>query len=407
MIRWRIDKSIVPVLMFHSIGIKNDAWIWSSMTETCDIFENTLSALLGRGYATVGLEELHRYMSGSGSLPPGSIVLTFDDGYLDNWVFVAPLLRKYGMKGVVYVTPEFVQDSTVRRWSGEDVSRGSVAQEDLESIGFMNWAELRAVDTEGVLDVQCHALTHTWYFSEPVIVDVHRPRRVFPYPWLAWNERPERKSQYLNENQQNFVPWGHPVFRHEKSLIVKRFTPDQDLIQEICAFVEARGGEQFFHETDWRRVLENRFACFTGAAPFPGTIESDSEYRERVLHELVESKRRLETELNKDVHFLSWPGGGVNDDAASIARQAGYLSWTLSSWQKPALRNRPGMDPSGIKRISGRSKVHWRGRWIANGGASWIIRRLLAHRGSLANSLLAKLRKLGWIVGLGRAVRER
>ena len=48
-------------------------------------------------------------MEGKRRLKTRSVVLTFDDGYLDNWIYVAPLLEQYGMKGVVYVTPEFVE----------------------------------------------------------------------------------------------------------------------------------------------------------------------------------------------------------------------------------------------------------------------------------------------------------
>ena len=39
------------------------------------------------------------------------IVLTFDDGYLDNWVFAYPLLEKYNLRGTIFVNPEFVDPS--------------------------------------------------------------------------------------------------------------------------------------------------------------------------------------------------------------------------------------------------------------------------------------------------------
>ena len=35
-------------------------------------------------------------------------MLTLDDGYLDNWVFVLPLLRRYGMRATVFVSSEFI-----------------------------------------------------------------------------------------------------------------------------------------------------------------------------------------------------------------------------------------------------------------------------------------------------------
>jgi hypothetical protein len=264
----------------------------------------------------------------------------------------------------------------------------------------MNWDELRQVDAEGVLDVQSHALTHTWRFSEPTVEDIHRPRAIDPYPWLAWNQRPNRKAYYLNENQQDFVPWGHPVFKHEKSLVVREFYPDKELIDEIAEFVSDNGGAEFFDNREWRKKLTSRFRYLDGNSKFPGTFETLADYEKRVRHELVESKAKLERELGKTVRFLSWPGGGVNETAAILATEIGYISSTLSSWQRPESRNIPGSDPSGIKRISGRSKVHWNGIWIANGGAWWVVQRVLTHQGSLISSILAKLRKGFWIVGV-------
>jgi peptidoglycan/xylan/chitin deacetylase (PgdA/CDA1 family) len=391
--------------MFHSIGIWTENWIWKSMSESLEVFESLLERLRREGYRTVGLSELYEHMSGRRALPGNSIVLTFDDGYLDNWVVVAPLLRKHGMKGVVYVSPEFVQDGDVVRPCLEDVWAGRVNQPDLEMIGFMNWAELKTLDDEQVLDVQCHGLTHTWYFSEPVVTDIHRPGDVFTYPWLSWNARPERKPYYLNEPQQEFVAWGHPVFAHEKALITKRFFPDASCVDEITQYVDDHGGARFFDVSDWRDKLVSRFGILDGTTAFPGHFESDTGFRERVLNELVESRRQLETRLNKEVRFLSWPGGGVNPQTAELAESAGYLSQTLSSWQQPSARNRPGSNPAGIKRVAGRSKVHWRGKWIANGGSWWIMQRALQHQGSMLSMLRTAVWKLIWILGFGRNVR--
>ena len=369
------------------------------MSERLDVFENTLADLHRRGFKTINLDELYAHMSGAKKAPPDSVVLTFDDGYLDNWVYVAPLLRKYGMCGIVYVSPDFVQPAGEIRPTLVDQQSGLIECGALPDFGFMNWHELRILDDEGVLEVQSHALTHTWYFSEPTVIDIHQPRDIYPYPWLSWNARPERKPYYLNEDQQHFVPWGLPVFRHEKALITRRFIPERDLLKEITKYVEDAGGAAYFDRPDWRATLSKRFSCLSAGADFPGIRESREEYRARVLDELIRSRKIIGDELGREVRFLSWPGGGVNNEAAELAIEAGYVSWTLSSWQKPSLRNRPGTDPAGIKRVAGRSKVHWRGRWIRDGGSWWIVQRMLAHQGSLLSSLRANVRKLLWFLG--------
>jgi len=392
------DQSIVPVLMFHSIGMGGIPWIWSELSESVDTFEKVLARSAKKGFRTVSLQDLYDHMSGVRRLPDNSIVLTFDDGYLDNWVNAVPLLRKHGMRGTVYVTPEFVQDGLeLRPVAGDSATLNSAKTSD-EVVGFMNWEELRRVDAEGVLDVQCHALTHTWYFSGPEIVDIHRPGGSDAYPWMAWNARPDRKPWYLSEQQDTFVRWGQPIFEHQKSLVVRRFFPDAGQVDEITEFVAANGGETFFEASDWRAQLDTRFPVLRNSNVFPGKYESEEEHQARVLHELVESREILERELRKPVEFLSWPGGGVDDSALELARQAGFKSWTLSSWQKPEFRNRPGANASEIKRVSGHSRVFWKNRLVKAEAASWIISRVLTHQGSLLSKLAGMFTKTGWIV---------
>jgi peptidoglycan/xylan/chitin deacetylase (PgdA/CDA1 family) len=395
--RWRRDRQIVPVLMFHSVGVPDRRWTFSYLSQPVAEFEAVLALIAKYGFRTVGLEELFRHMQGEEILADDCVVLTFDDGYLDNWTHAVPLLRRHGMRAVVYVTPDFVQPAAGLRPTLEDVWGGRAQGSDLETLGFMNWDELRAAQRDGVLDIQSHALTHTWYPRGPRVVDIHRPREVAPYPRLAWNARPDRKPFYLNEDQQKLVPWGQPVFEHEKSLIVRRFVPDDGRLSEVTGFVADAGGQAFFLAEGWRARLVERFPELDGAAPFPGAYESDTGYEERVLHELTASRATLERELKKPVRFLSWPGGGVNERAEDLALEAGYKSWTLSSWQLPGRRNLPGAPPQGIKRIAGQAGVHWRGRRIADGGAWWVLHRMLTHQGSLASRITGGLRKLGWI----------
>jgi hypothetical protein len=44
-------------------------------------------------------------------VPRKSIVITFDDGYLDNWVYAHPILQKYGMHAVVFVVTGWMRRS--------------------------------------------------------------------------------------------------------------------------------------------------------------------------------------------------------------------------------------------------------------------------------------------------------
>jgi len=373
-------KDIVPVLTFHSVGMNEPSWCWHELSERAEAFERLLQKLQSHKYKSVSLSALHAHMSGERPCDPKSIALVFDDGYLDNWVTVYPLLKKYGMCGTVYVNPDFVDPGAETRPTLNDYHSGDLRDADVSQTGFMNWAELKKLDESGVLDVQSHSLTHTWYFTGPRIVDYYTPVSAAAYPWMAWNARPERKPFYLQEDQTSFVPWGTPVFEYEKSLLARRFFPDANRVQEVVSLVASDAGSALLQSTD--------------DSPFPGTYESEDDYEARVRGELMESKAIIEHRLSKTVEFLCWPGGGVNDVAKRLAVEAGYKSWTLPSADQRDKRNRPGVDPREIRRLPSMRDVFFFGKKWGVGSERLVLLEILAHQESRAFDVLKKCYKL-------------
>ena len=157
----------VPVLMYHSVGIQNSKWIWNFLTIPYQIFEDHLRMLIKRRFNTIDLVQLYDYVSSGKSIHNNSVVLTFDDGYLDNWVYAYPLLKKYGFKGTIFVNPEFVDPTQEDRPNLEDVWAGRAKEAELTPSGFLSWREMREMEKTGVMDIQSHAMTHTWYFTGP------------------------------------------------------------------------------------------------------------------------------------------------------------------------------------------------------------------------------------------------
>lgn len=66
-------------------------------------FAAQLDYLKAEGYTTITLQDFMRAVHGKTTLPEKPIVLTFDDGYADNYSIMFPILKSRGMKAVVYV----------------------------------------------------------------------------------------------------------------------------------------------------------------------------------------------------------------------------------------------------------------------------------------------------------------
>lgn len=375
------NREIVPVLMFHSVGLQEYPWSWNFLSQPLETFEGFLEELHTAGFQTVGLQELNAHMRGDVVLR-NAIVLTFDDGYLDNWVYVAPILRKHKMRGTVFVNPDFIDPTLAVRSTLEDVWQNRCGIDELQPAGFMNWEELRRLDNDGVLNVQSHAMTHTWHFTGPQIVGWHKGERLSRFPWLAWNALPERKPYYLAEDQSSFVPAGHPVFENRQALVAKRFFPDESLISDLVNFVSKNEGKDYFRRKDWEQGLNRIIKGVESTGSFPGQWESELDREARVRYEISQSRAIIGRELGKSVDYICWPAGGSDEFCERTARECGYLSWTLRSRQLPEKRNLPYSEPSGIRRMGIGTEIKLRGRFCGSGSPKFHLARVLAHQGS-------------------------
>jgi peptidoglycan/xylan/chitin deacetylase (PgdA/CDA1 family) len=68
------------------------------LSVTPENFEAQLAYLQEQGYTTISLKDLTRHLAGLQPLPAKPVILSFDDGYADNYNNAFPLLKKYGFK---------------------------------------------------------------------------------------------------------------------------------------------------------------------------------------------------------------------------------------------------------------------------------------------------------------------
>ena len=89
----------VPVLLYHRIGEAK-----GPLTITREKFEADLQCLQKYGYTTISLDTFRGFLHGAdAALPAKPVVITFDDGYLDNFMNAYLLLRKYDMTAAFFI----------------------------------------------------------------------------------------------------------------------------------------------------------------------------------------------------------------------------------------------------------------------------------------------------------------
>lgn len=381
-------SSAIPVVMYHTVGRPIPEWEWSFLTVPYKIFESHLKWLVKAGYKTVDLYELHAHVSGKKQLPKRSVVLTFDDGYLDNWGYVAPLLSKYGLKGTVFINPEFVDPRDIIRPTIKDVWSGKLQEEDVPVRSFMSWPELKLLSDSGPLSIQSHGMSHTWYPSGSKIIDFHHPNDGIY--WLDWNEYPEEKPLYLENLNKSKVAWGTPIYEHDKALAGSIFSPNHDLDKEIVSYVQKNGGNDFFANKNWRKELFCEVSKLKEEQVDIGCFEIEYDRDERYRYELTESKMIIEEKIGKPIDFFFWPGGGYNDRSQAIALEL-YTAITLRSSDTSQNRNRPKDDHRLIRRIAPRG-IHFKGAYRYFGGRHFVLCLIEYEDGKLF-SILRKISK--------------
>jgi len=365
------------------------------------MFEAYLRFLAWRGYHTVRLDELHAHLTHGASLPDRPIVLTFDDGYLDNWVYAVPYLRKYGFTATVFAATDFVQDGTEPRPTMDDVWQGRVKEEDLDAYGFMNRAELEAAADEGVLDVQSHGRTHTWLPVSDRVIGFHNPGGGLRHArWMWWNAYPERKPHWFREFSMEDIPWGTPIYDNALALSQPAVAPDPELAAHLVSLVEREGGARFFENADWSRRLEREVESYRARHPAQAVTETGEAFEARLRDELEGSRLELEQITGHPVRFMCWPNGGVCQRAYDLLEPCGYVCATYPSSERQKVNTR-GTRPDRIGRISATSYFRgthrvfpWalsfalkvernRGNWLATIPIRliWLYRRLVPAAG--------------------------
>ena len=106
----------VPVLNYHQINDEKH----SALTLHVDQFKEQMEYLHNHGYNTITLNQLYDYLQNGTELPDKPIVITFDDGYVDNYKHALPILKEYNMKATLFMisdaanTPGFVSTEQMR-----------------------------------------------------------------------------------------------------------------------------------------------------------------------------------------------------------------------------------------------------------------------------------------------------
>jgi len=170
----------VPVLMYHHVSPAG-----GMICTTPEHFSDQMAALARAGYTSLTATQFAAYLAG-GTVPEKSVLITFDDGYLNNWVYAHPILQRHGMNAVLFAVTGWIGTGPCRPFF--DPARPAASRPDAAAHGqpqdtlppcpdhasckaaiengqadhvMARWEELSAMLRAGTFEVFSHTHTHT------------------------------------------------------------------------------------------------------------------------------------------------------------------------------------------------------------------------------------------------------
>lgn len=164
------SRSAVPVLMYHHVTPAGGV-----INATPAHFESQLQWLKEHGYRSLTSDQFAAHLHGD-TAPKKSILITFDDGYLDNFIHAYPLLKKYGFSAMIFLVTAWMQDGAPRPLTGAGVpvtSDHATCMQLVSRAAFddvaLRWSEIERMANDGVCEFHSHTHTHTrWDKVDPV-----------------------------------------------------------------------------------------------------------------------------------------------------------------------------------------------------------------------------------------------
>ena len=145
----------VSVLMYHHV-LKKSGFIASSAED----FASQMRFLAEAGYKTLTMSEFIAYKKGELAVPKKSVLITFDDGWKDNYVYAYQVLREFGLRATIFLVTQWIERASERRGEFIELTHSEykkAATQRPQDV-FLSLDEIAAM--RDVFDFHSHTHTH-------------------------------------------------------------------------------------------------------------------------------------------------------------------------------------------------------------------------------------------------------
>lgn len=181
------------ILAYHSVSERRT----DSLAVRVSDFEYQMAWLRRNGYKSMTLAEFT-----SQPVPKGEriVIITFDDGYTDNYMLAFPILKQFGFVATCFLVSDYVDTDNVHWWDQPKIT----PQLDEQLYRLLSWEQIYEM-TEYGIEFGSHTCTH------PLLTDLS--------PDQCWEEINRSRTDLETKLQSKVVSFCYPAGSLNQSII--------------------------------------------------------------------------------------------------------------------------------------------------------------------------------------------
>ncbi len=183
------------MLMYHHVNPHKGDMV----TITPEVFGGQMLYLHKAGYRTLTLDELTSYISGNIAVKEKSVVVTFDDGWLDNYIYAFPVLKRYNINACIFIVTAWVGNIATEEPLPPAVpthkeSKALIKNGHAGEV-MLGWEHIKEMQDSGIVEFYAHTKSHprcTVLNRHELFHELDEPKQTLesrlgrPCPYLCW-----------------------------------------------------------------------------------------------------------------------------------------------------------------------------------------------------------------------------
>lgn len=293
------EKRGIPWFLYHHIGENGVSKEW---------FEEHLKIIDRLKMKTLRNRDVKTTLEEKGKLDKNSILLTFDDGYYNNYKYAHPLLKKYNMKATIYLNTAYMEDEKNRKFE------------------YLSWKEIEEMSESGVWDIQLHSHRHM-----PIFVNINLERVVEEKDLL------DRDIQYLYSGKAKV---GYPILGKRGEYSSKGIIVTEHAAEKFKNFYDNLNLEYPEKIKECQKYIDTSLKDWF-------KYEDDTMAERRISMDLDENIRKIKEHCKITPTFFCWPWGHKNKMTVDIMKRKGIYGFVTTRKGTNSLK----IDVENIKRV--------------------------------------------------------